>query len=212
MHKFDRRLIPDAPDFSFELELWEHGIEAVAGLDEAGRGSLAGPVVAAAVIFPPNPELARDLVGVRDSKEMTARQRSGWAVRLLDLCVSCAVGQASAQEIDDIGISPATHLAMQRALNQLAILPQYLLIDYVRLPECAIPQTALVKGDARALSIAAASILAKANRDETMVHLDSEYPGYGFAVHKGYGTQGHRTVMNLLGLTPVHRKSFRFHS
>jgi len=211
MPKFDPKLIPDAPDFSFELQLWTRGIQRVAGLDEAGRGCLAGPVVAAAVIFPPHPELAERLAGVRDSKQMTARARAGWAARLPDLCVSWAVGQASAQEIDEMGISPATRLAMQRALDHLALLPQHLLIDFVRLPERVIPQTAFIKGDARVLSIAAASILAKTSRDEIMFHLDREYPGYGFAAHKGYGTLAHRVAMERLGPSPIHRMSFRFH-
>ncbi len=209
MPKFNQRLVPDAPDFSFEIQLWEHGIQRVAGLDEAGRGCLAGPVVAAAVIFPPHPELVEHLVGVRDSKQMTARSRSAWAARLPDLCVSCAVAQASAQEIDDMGIAPATRLAMWRALEHLVVLPQHLLIDYESLLEYEIPQTALIKGDARALSIAAASILAKAGRDEMMVRLDREYPGYGFASHKGYGTLEHRAAMERLGLTPLHRRIFQ---
>ena len=212
MPKFDRRLVPDAPDFSFEVNLWDNGIPCVAGLDEAGRGCLAGPVVAAAVIFPARPELAERLAGVQDSKQMSAGARSAWSDRLPGLCISCGLGQASAQEIDDLGIVPATRLAMQRALEGLAVLPQHLLIDFILLPECEIPQTALVKGDARALSIAAASILAKTGRDEIMFHLDREYPGYGFASHKGYGTQAHREAMERLGLSPVHRRTFRFHT
>ncbi len=211
MPKFDRNLIPDVPDFRFESQLWERGIAYVAGLDEAGRGCLAGPVVVAAVVFPSSPELVESLAGVRDSKQMTARRRSTWAARLPGLCITCATGQASPQEIDDWGIAPATRLAMQRALDRLSLMPQHLLIDYMTLPACAIPQTALVKGDARVLSIAAASILAKASRDEMMLHLDYEYPGYGFAAHKGYGTQAHREAMERLGLTPIHRRSFRFH-
>ncbi len=212
MPKFDRCLVPDAPDFSFEVNLWDNGIPCVAGLDEAGRGCLAGPVMAAAVIFPARPELAERLAGVQDSKQMSAGARSAWSDRLPDLYLSCGLGQASAQEIDNLGIVPATRLAMQRALEGLAVLPQHLLIDFILLPECDIPQTALVKGDARALSIAAASILAKTSRDEIMLHLDREYPGYGFASHKGYGTQAHREAMERLGLSPVHRRTFRFHT
>ena len=208
--KFDRSLIPPAPDFQFELALWQGGIQWVAGIDEAGRGALAGPVAAAAVIFPPNPDLIADLGGVRDSKEMTPDQRTNWAARLPGLAQAWGVGFASNIEIDTMGIVPATRLAVQRALQQCPLVPQHLLIDYLELPDCPLPQTPLVKGDARSLSIAAASIMAKTARDELMRKIEQEYPGYKFAANKGYGTAAHRKVIHELGLTPLHRKSFHF--
>ena len=207
--KFDRRLIPAAPDLSFEQALWTAGVQYVAGIDEAGRGALAGPVAAAAIIFPADRQLADRLVGVRDSKQMTPAERGEWAVRLPILSLTQAVGFASAQEIDEIGIVPATRLAVQRALAQLSINPEHLLIDYLRLPDTELPQTALVKGDQRSLSIAAASILAKTARDKVLCQIDKEFPGYGFAAHKGYGTAAHRQTILTSGYSAVHRRSFR---
>ena len=209
--KFDRRLIPPAPDFSFEAELWRQGLRWVAGIDEAGRGALAGPVAAGVILFPPEPSLAEALQGVRDSKEMTPVQRAAWAERLPGLALGWAVGFAEAQEIDTLGIAAATRLAARRALSQLPLAPEHLLIDFFRLPGCPLPQTPLVKGDARSLSIAAASILAKTARDARLVELDGQYPGYGLAVHKGYGTRLHRQALASLGPSPIHRRSFHFH-
>jgi ribonuclease HII len=207
--KFDRNLIPTSPDLSYEKPLWESGVKRVAGLDEAGRGALAGPVVAAAVIFLPGIE--RDqLNGVRDSKQMLPEQRQKWRMIILDLCLSSGIGSASAEEIDALGIVPATRLAMLRALGALSSLAQHLLLDYIELPDCVIPQTALVKGDQRVLSIAAASILAKTARDAWMEEISQIYPGYGFYQHKGYGTQAHRDAILRLGISPIHRKSFKF--
>jgi len=206
--KFDRSLLPAAPDLSFEINLWASGLTYLAGIDEAGRGALAGPVSAGAVILPPEPSLIETLLGVRDSKEMTPAKREYWAGRLPDLAVSSGIGFASAQEIDELGILPATRLAVQRALERLSIPPQHLLVDYLELPACRIPQTALVKGDARSLSIAAASILAKTARDALMRQLDSQYPGYVFAAHKGYGTALHLAAIQRLGPCPIHRTSF----
>jgi ribonuclease HII len=208
--KFDRSLLPLRPDLSFETDLWNSGLLYVAGVDEAGRGALAGPVAAAAIILPPDQRIRSFLAGVRDSKQMTPAQRQYWAVRLKDLALAEAVGFASHLEIDALGILPATRLAVQRALQALPIAPQHLLVDYLHLPGEPLPQTPLVKGDARCLSIAAASILAKTSRDELMRQLDAQYPGYGFAIHKGYGTLAHRQALKRLGLSPVHRTSFRF--
>jgi ribonuclease HII len=207
--KFDRSLLPDAPDLSFEIVLWNSGLQFVAGVDEAGRGALAGPVAAAAVIFPCEATIAHSLVGVRDSKEMSPAERELWAGRLHHLSLAWGVGFASHQEIDAEGILPATRLAMMRALEQLSPSPQHLLADYLELPECSLPQSALVKGDARSLSIAAASILAKTARDEWMRQQDVLFPGYGFAAHKGYGTTAHRNAIARLGLCPIHRRSFK---
>jgi ribonuclease HII len=206
--KFDPRLIPASPDLSFELPLWSAGLQRVAGLDEAGRGALAGPVAAAAIILPADPEILPALHGVRDSKQMTPSQRRFWAERLQARALCYAVGFASHAEIDLSGIVPATRLAMQRALSQLPLAPQHLLLDFLDLPELSIPQTGLVKGDRRSLSIAAASVLAKTARDELMCRLDHDYPGYGFAIHKGYGTRSHRRTLQALGPSPVHRLSF----
>ena len=207
--KFDRSLLPAAPDLSYEKRLWKQGITVVAGIDEAGRGALAGPVTAAVIIFPKNPELDSNLIGVRDSKRMTPRQRELWAGRLVHLVTSYAIGFASSKKIDQLGILPATYLAAQRAISGLPSVPEHLLVDYIKLPGNNPPQTALVKGDARSLSIAAASILAKVSRDDYMRKLDDEYPGYGFGQHKGYGTVAHRQALADLGPCPVHRQSFQ---
>ena len=207
--KFDRSLIPPAPDFAFEGVQWARGLQYVAGVDEAGRGALAGPVAAAALIFPPDEDLIPGLQGVRDSKQMTPRAREDWAERLPGIALACGVGFASPGEIDDLGIVPATRLAMARALDNLSLSPQYLLIDYVELPEYEISQEPLVKGDARSMSISAASILAKTARDTCMRDLDAVYPGYGFIKNKGYGTVAHREALVRLGPCPIHRKTFK---
>ena len=157
---------------------------------------MAGPVAAAALVLPHDPGIALALEGVRDSKEMTPILREHWAGRLRDLAISFGIGFASPQEIDASGILPATYLAIQRALRQLSCYPHHLLVDYIVLPACSTPQTPLVKGDARSLSIACASILAKTARDELMRQEDKLYPGYGFAAHKGYGTLAHRGLSN----------------
>jgi ribonuclease HII len=208
--KFDRSLLPPSPDLSFEMMLWSQGLQLIAGVDEAGRGALAGPVAAGAVILPANPELTAELAGVRDSKQMSPGERELWAEQILRVACGTAVGYASNQEIDALGIVPATRLAVQRALEALSHQPQHLLVDFLDLPETPIPQTSLIKGDRRSLSIAAASILAKTGRDGLLRLLDREYPGYGFARHKGYGTLAHRTALARLGPSPVHRLSFTF--
>jgi len=199
---------PAAPSLEFELPLWQAGLLHVAGLDEAGRGCWAGPVTAAAVILRPDPHVLDALRGVRDSKQMSARQRETWAGCIRRTAPAWCVAQATAAEIDALGIVPATRLAMQRALDGLGLAPQHLLIDALRLPGVALPQTALIKGDARSLSIAAASVLAKTTRDAWMAELDAQHPGYGFAAHKGYGTRAHRAALDVLGACPQHRFSF----
>ena len=197
------------PHLEFERPLWETGCLFVAGIDEAGRGALAGPVAAGAVVLPFSPDIADLLSGVRDSKLMTPNQRQTWAETIRDLAAGWAVGTASPGEIDQIGIVPATRLAARRALDALAVVPGHLLLDFLRLPEVDLPQTALVKGDRRSLSIAAASVLAKTTRDALLEQLDDEHPGYGFARHKGYGTAAHRAALRRLGPSPVHRRTFR---
>ena len=208
--KFDRALLPDSPDLSFEQALWSSGVEFIGGVDEAGRGALAGPVAAGVVILPNRADLIIQLSGVRDSKQMSPKQRGEWAERLHGMALAWGVGLASAGEIDAIGIVPATRLAARRALMQLRVMPQHLLLDYLRLPEVSLPQTPLVKGDQRSLSIAAASILAKTARDGLLCDYERQYPGYGFAAHKGYGTLAHRRAMQRLGLSPIHRRSFQW--
>jgi ribonuclease HII len=198
------------PDLAYELNLWPH-YRHIAGLDEAGRGALAGPVAVGAVILPVDePLLLRNLEGVRDSKQLTPRARASLAPRIQETALRWCVAFASAQEIDCYGIVSATRLAALRALEGLSLFPQYLLTDFrLELPQLDIPQTALVKGDALCLSIAAASVLAKTTRDELMRELDSQYQGYGLGKHKGYGTQAHRLAMKRLGVSPIHRKTFQ---
>lgn len=199
------------PDTTFESELWGRGIQYIAGLDEAGRGALAGPVAAGAVILPNDRALlSSTLSGARDSKQLTPRMRESLAPRIREIALAWAVGFATPEEIDMQGIVRATRLAALRALHQFTITPQYLLTDFrLELPQLNISQTSLVKGDARCLSIACASILAKTERDALMHELDVQYPGYGLAKHKGYGTQAHRSAMMRLGPSEIHRKTFR---
>ena len=199
---------PSKPHLRHETALWSNGALWVAGIDEAGRGALAGPVSAGAVILPQIAEGRMGLDGVRDSKKMTAAQRDSWSDIIRNMVVSWGVGLASSREIDVLGIVPATRLAAIRAISQLAVCPDFLLLDYITLPDAGIPQISLIKGDMRSLSIAAASILAKTTRDAVLVALDDEFPGYGFSDHKGYGTKVHRDAIRKLGPSPVHRMSF----
>ena len=198
--------ISHAP-YDQEETLLNRGFSYVAGIDEVGRGPLAGPVVAGVVILPPRPQ-GTWLDGIRDSKVMTAAQRDRSYAAILENALASATGQASALEIDEIGIVPATALAMRRALDGLALMPQFLLIDAFPLPDVDIPQKAIVKGDALCLSIAAASIVAKVTRDRIMAEFDRDYPEYGFAGHKGYGSAEHIRKIESLGPCPVHRYSF----
>jgi ribonuclease HII len=201
----------DPPTLNFEQSLWQSGLHRVAGMDEAGRGAMAGPVAVGAVILPPSPHLGRTLAGVRDSKQMTRPQRETWAARIKSVALAWRVDFSSAEEIDQLGIVCATRLAATRALENLSILPDYLLLDFrLELPESPLPQTAIVKGDQISLSIAAASVLAKTSRDALMCGMDAQYPGYGLEQNKGYGTQTHRSAMVRLGYSYVHRKSFSF--
>jgi ribonuclease HII len=182
-------------------------------LDEAGRGALAGPVAVGAVILPDDRALlSRTLRGVRDSKQMTPLERESLAPRIKEIALTWNVGLASAKEIDSQGIVQATRLAALRALHGLSLRPQYLLTDFrLELPQLDISQTALVKGDTLCLSIAAASVLAKTTRDQLMCELDLCYRGYGLGKHKGYGTQSHRTALERLGYSSIHRKTFVLH-
>jgi ribonuclease HII len=199
------------PDTFFESQFWDRGWLHVAGLDEAGRGALAGPVAVGAVVLPNEPMLlAQTLAGVRDSKQMTPLEREMLAPLIKEVARTWNVGFASAEEIDTMGIVPATRLAALRALGGLSLVPQYLLTDFrLELPQLDISQTALVKGDALCMSIAAASVLAKTARDQLMCELDQCYQGYDLGKHKGYGTQAHRFAMQRLGVSPIHRKTFQ---
>jgi ribonuclease HII len=199
----------DSPTLKYEKDLWQNGLSHVAGFDEAGRGALAGPLAVAGVILPPNPRLTWTLAGVRDSKQMTPRQREIWAARIKSVALAWRVEFSSVEEIDGLGIVCATRLAATRVLENLTTLPTYLLLDFrISLPESPLGQTALVKGDQLSLSIASASVLAKTSRDAFMCELDAQFPGYGMGRNKGYGTQAHRSALMRLGYSSVHRKSF----
>ncbi|GAB4447510.1 MAG: ribonuclease HII [Chloroflexi bacterium OHK40] len=198
-----------APTIDHELELLACGVARVAGVDEAGRGCWAGPVVAAAVVLGPEllacPAL---LAGVNDSKQLTAIERDACYERVLALAEGVGIASVPAFLIDAYGIVPATRLAMVTALLQLPCMPGGLLIDALPLPELPLPQLALVKGDARSLSIAAASVVAKVTRDRLMRTADLAYPLYRFGAHKGYGTAEHQRALLLHGPCPLHRRSF----
>lgn len=198
------------PDLSLEKKFWRSGLLLVAGMDEAGRGALAGPVAVGAVILPNKPRLSSTLRGVRDSKQMTPLARDRAAGRIKETARAWSVGWASADEIDSLGISAATRLAAERALAALPLVPDYLLTDFRLNPDTDIPLSSLVKGDQKSLTIACASVLAKTARDALMCELDKEFVGYGFSKHKGYGTAIHRRAIERLGHSPVHRKTFSF--
>lgn len=197
----------------FEEGLWRAAPSAaVAGVDEAGRGPLAGPVSAAAVSIPREfaaELLAGPLAGLTDSKQLTARERARFHDVLCSLgCVSIGYAEASAREIDRMNILRATHLAMRRALEALPALPAHALVDGLPPSGMPCPFTAIVKGDARSLLIAAASVVAKVRRDRRLDEMDALYPGYGFAAHKGYGTREHLDALRRLGPCPEHRMTF----
>lgn len=206
--RIDPHLIPPKPDLQFESACWEADIPFVAGIDEAGRGALAGPVAVGAVILPPDPHIADILSEVRDSKVLSPSQRESIKAGIQQEALGWSVGFSSPQEIDLWGIVPAIRLAAQRALDDILPTPKHLLLDYLQLPDNPLPQTWLVKGDMRSLSIAAASILAKTTRDQALVAWGDRYPSYQFASNKGYGTQAHRKVIVEKGPSPIHRMSF----
>ncbi|MEW6034734.1 MAG: ribonuclease HII [Chloroflexota bacterium] len=195
------------PTLEEERGLLAQGYSLVAGVDEVGRGALAGPVAAAAVVLP----LERDLPwfrGVRDSKLLTPKQREDLFPLILEQAVSVGVALVPVEDIDGRGILRATRLAMRLALERMSLSPQFLLIDGMRLPQVRLPQKGIVRGDRLCLSIACASIVAKVTRDRVMVELDGQYPGYGLAAHKGYGTREHLSCLQSLGASPIHRRSF----
>jgi ribonuclease HII len=198
--------------FKFERALVQGGILLVAGVDEAGRGPLAGPVVAAAVALPMEwmrDGLPRRLRGLNDSKQLTAEQRERYFAELTTCAVvRFGVGLADVQVIDSINILQATHRAMNQALDQLQPPPEHALVDGLRVASLRFPQTPLVEGDARSYSIAAASVVAKVTRDRLMLQYHEQYPVYGFAAHKGYGTPEHLAALAAHGPCPIHRRTF----
>jgi ribonuclease HII len=197
------------PNLSRERKLLRKGFLRVAGLDEAGRGAWAGPLVAGAVILPIDlPSLRAGLSGVRDSKQMTPLQRTAAAEKIRSIAVAWSVGSASVEEVDRFGPLIATRLAMTRALEGLPTHPDHLLIDHLPLPESRLPQISITHGDILSLSIAAASVIAKTWRDEQMTALETTYRGYGFARHKGYGTRQHAEALRRLGACPEHRLAY----
>ena len=197
------------PDLSHERRLYRQGLRVIAGVDEAGRGPLAGPVVAAAVVLPANLS-GKELwmKSLNDSKRLTARQREEAFPLIQQNAVSVSVVEESSAEIDRVGIGKAVIISMLRAVAGLAVEPDFLLLDYVPIKECPYPYETLVKGDGRSYSIAAASIVAKVTRDRIMEQAEAQYPGYEFARNKGYGTERHRNQLFKLGPCPLHRRSF----
>jgi ribonuclease HII len=203
----------ETPDrFAYERELRARGVGAVAGVDEAGRGPLAGPVVAAAVVLPGawlEEGLPAELAGLNDSKQLTAARREAFfAVLTARTEVRFGIAPVEAAVIDSINILQATHQAMNEALGQLRPPPAHALVDGLPVPSLCFPQTAVVKGDALSYSIAAASVLAKVTRDRLLLAYDRQWPEYGFAAHKGYGTAAHLAAIARHGPCPIHRRSF----
>ena len=188
---------------AYEKELYAQGIDLIAGVDEVGRGPLAGPVVAAAVILPK----ACKIPGLNDSKKIPKSKHKEIYEAVLQNAVAIGIGIKDNQVIDQVNIYEATKLAMMEAIGQLEPQPQHLLIDAMKL-DLPIPQTSIIKGDANSLSIAAASIVAKVTRDQMMEEFDCEYPGYDFTQNAGYGTANHLAGLDKLGVTPIHRRSF----
>jgi len=188
-----------------ERELWRSGYGRIAGIDEAGRGPLAGPVVAAAVIFEPEAAIIR---GINDSKKLTAARREALYDQIITAALAVGIGLATHEEIDRINILMASYLAMQRAVGMLIPAADFLLVDGRGLPACSEPARPLIHGDSLSMSIAAASIIAKVTRDRIMAGLHNAWPEYGFAGHKGYPTCEHIEAIRRLGLSPVHRRSF----
>jgi len=188
----------------YEKEFRARGLKLIAGMDEAGRGPLAGPVVAACVILDPE----RPVYGVNDSKKLSPKRRAELKAEIEKKALAIGVGIVDEKTIDEINILEATKLAMKQAVQNLGVLPEILLIDALTLKDLPIPQEGIIKGDAKSVSIAAASIIAKETRDAMLMELDQQYPEYGFASHKGYGTPQHIQAIKEYGPLPVHRRSF----
>ena len=194
-----------------QIDMWEienrhfaEGIQIICGVDEAGRGPLAGPVCAAAVILPAN----LDIPGLTDSKKLSDKRRRELYPVIKEQAIAYGIGFANQEEIDQMNILQATFLAMQRAMDQLEVKPELALIDGNRQKDFGLPVETVVKGDSLSASIAAASVLAKVTRDDVMLAMAEEYPGYGFEIHKGYGTKAHYEALQKLGPCPIHRMTF----
>ncbi len=190
---------------AFEWACQQSGYKQIAGIDEAGRGALAGPVIAAAVILPLNCSID----GLRDSKQLTPKQRDRFADEIYSVALSVGIGSADNRTVDRLNVLGATLLAMQNAIEKLTPPPDYLLIDGINIPATDIPGEAIPKGDSRSYSIAAASIIAKTTRDRIMIELDRTYPHYGFQGHKGYPTSQHRQAIAQFGASDIHRQTFK---
>lgn len=194
-----------------QITMWEiedgfyaEGVQVICGVDESGRGPLAGPVCAAAVILPPHLQIP----GLTDSKKLTDKKRRELFPVIQEQAIAYGIGFASEREIDEINILQATFLAMERALDGLTAKPELVLIDGNREKDFGLPVKTVVKGDSLSANIAAASVLAKVSRDDLMLKMEAEYPGYGFAIHKGYGTKAHYEALTKYGPCPIHRRSF----
>ena len=196
-----------SPSWKWDNALLARGHSFLAGVDEVGRGPLAGPVMAGAVVLPIGLN-APWIAEVNDSKQLSPRVRRALSDRIWEEALAVGIGSASTVEIDQVGIVPATRLAMGRAIRSLKVSPDCLLIDALRLPEVGLPQESLIRGDSISISIAAASIVAKVARDRLMVKMDSRYPGFGFQRNKGYGTPEHLKALGRLGPCPIHRLTF----
>lgn len=188
----------------FENEGYDKGYLYIGGIDEAGRGPLAGPVVASVVVFKPNTKIE----GINDSKKLSESKREELFDIIKEQALDYGIGIVNNSEIDEFNILQATYMAMKKAINCLEKAPDYLLIDAATIPGVDTPQKPIIKGDSKSISIAAASILAKVTRDSIMYQYDEMYPGYGFKSHKGYGTKEHYEAIEKQGITPIHRKSF----
>ncbi len=198
---------PALPTLEKEIALLEQGYSFIAGLDEAGRGAWAGPVVAAAVILPLNrPTL---LTGLQDSKKLTAQARDNYFTRINQVALAVGVGAASPLQVDELNVVEATRWAMQQALARLNPGPDYLLLDYLALPAIQTPQEAFPRAESISLTVAAASVIAKVSRDRLMVEYSAQYPQYAFERHKGYGTEAHRLALAEHGPCPLHRMSYK---
>jgi ribonuclease HII len=196
--------VPTAAPYRYEAQAWRTGLSRIAGIDEAGRGPLAGPVVAAAVVIAPD----RRIKGLCDSKVLPAEKREALFAVIHERAIAVGVGIVDHLTIDRINILEATRVAMMQALAALALIPELVITDFVKLRECPCPQRNLVDGDARCATVAAASIIAKVTRDRLMCEIDAEFPAYGFAKHKGYATAEHIAAIDRHGLCPLHRRSF----
>ena len=203
------KMLKNSPDWKFteELNCFDQGYRLVAGIDEVGRGCLAGPLVASAVVMPGDKQLAW-YKRVKDSKLLTANQREELAPYIHETALAAGTGVVEAYLIDQLGMTAAVHLAMSLAVAQLQPQPDFLLIDYLTIPSLKLPQKGVVNGDTLCFSIACASIVAKVYRDHMMQDIDCRYPGYGLARNKGYGTQEHLAGLRELGPSPVHRWLF----